>query len=416
MSKKILAALLTSALLISILPAAVFAAPKDPKDPKPAEEVEINYHMKGHGGSDYSVTVTKGETVELPTPTDDDYEFAGWYTDPKAEKDPVAGTSITPDKKKTDLHARWTEKPKYTVTFNMSGVGTVVPAPQTVKKGDLAEQPTDPYEEDMIFLGWYADDAYSEEYDFTAPVESDITVYARWKIVEYTVVFNMNGHGSQVPEQQVEKGDCVQVPDDPAEIGYVFGGWYTDEACTEAWDPEGAPTANMQLYALWSPERVDISVTKVWEGDEGIAGVRPENIQVQLLANGEPTNYVVTLGQNCDSGWGTEISVNVYTADGQKIIYTVKELNVDDNYKCTVTGTAEDGFTIINEYVPKTDPGKDPSDKPTRKPTGGSKTNTTAKTTYKAPYTADMGGAQWMLLLILAAAVLLAAETRRRHI
>ena len=48
------------------------------------------------------------------------------------------------------------------------------------------------------------------------------------------------------------KGNKLVKPADPTREGYTFAGWYTDEACTEAYDFSAAVTADMTLYAKWT--------------------------------------------------------------------------------------------------------------------------------------------------------------------
>ena len=49
----------------------------------------------------------------------------------------------------------------------------------------------------------------------------------------------------------------VAKPADPTREGYTFAGWYTDEACTEAYDFSAAVTADMTLYAKWVKNAVN---------------------------------------------------------------------------------------------------------------------------------------------------------------
>ena len=51
---------------------------------------------------------------------------------------------------------------------------------QMVKYQDKATKPTDPAKDGFLFLGWYADEACTRYYDFTAPVTEDLTLYAGW--------------------------------------------------------------------------------------------------------------------------------------------------------------------------------------------------------------------------------------------
>lgn len=68
-------------------------------------------------------------------------------------------------------------------------------------------------------------------------------------ITLYTVTFNSNG-GSDVPGQ-IRANAAATKPADPTRSGYDFGGWYTDEACTAAYDFTKPVTDNITLYAKW---------------------------------------------------------------------------------------------------------------------------------------------------------------------
>lgn len=78
--------------------------------------------------------------------------------------------------------------------------------------------------------------------------------------VTYTVTFNSNG-GSSVSSQTVEEGEKVSKPTDPTRDGYTFGGWYTDSACTQAYDFNTEVSGNITLYAKWA----DANHEHVWD-------------------------------------------------------------------------------------------------------------------------------------------------------
>lgn len=66
----------------------------------------------------------------------------------------------------------------------------------------------------------------------------------------WTVTFNTNG-GTPEPESQIRANLPATKPDDPTRSGYVFAGWYTDEACTAAYDFTKPVTDSVTLYAKW---------------------------------------------------------------------------------------------------------------------------------------------------------------------
>ena len=67
-----------------------------------------------------------------------------------------------------------------TVSFVLNGHGSDVVA-QSVNVGDWATRPADPSAEGWVFNGWFSDpDSLQVPFDFSAPVASDVTVYAKW--------------------------------------------------------------------------------------------------------------------------------------------------------------------------------------------------------------------------------------------
>ena len=78
----------------------------------------------------------------------------------------------------------------------------------------------------------------------------------------YTVNFNTNG-GSEVDTQTLVHGEKVVKPADPKLNGFTFGGWYTDEDCTDEnkYDFETPVTANFTLYAKWEGTFYGIRIT-----------------------------------------------------------------------------------------------------------------------------------------------------------
>ena len=69
----------------------------------------------------------------------------------------------------------------YTVTFDNKGHGTK-PAAQTVEAGKTATEPAALTAEGFDFGGWYIDENFKDKdkYNFATPVNSSITLYAKW--------------------------------------------------------------------------------------------------------------------------------------------------------------------------------------------------------------------------------------------
>ena len=83
----------------------------------------------------------------------------------------------------------------------------------------------------------------------------------------HRVKFDAQG-GSATGDQTPASGSTVTKPADPTREGYTFAGWYTDAACTKAYDFSAAVTADMTLYAKWTKN----AVTPGGNGDSGSNG------------------------------------------------------------------------------------------------------------------------------------------------
>lgn len=104
------------------------------------------------------------------------------------------------------------------------------------------------------------------------------------------VSFNA-GEGSKVDFQTTTANGSVAKPADPTREGYTFAGWYTDEACTEAYDFSVAVTADMTLYAKWVKNAVN-------PGGNGSSGSNGGNgVNSGNGTNGQQAGGAVAPGQ-----------------------------------------------------------------------------------------------------------------------
>lgn len=142
---------------------------------------------------------------------------------------------------------------QYTLTFHANGHGTA-PAAQVIREGNPAVKPENPTASGYTFVGWYQEASGSNAYDFSTPMTSDRTVYAKWKAnpKTYTVTFRANGHGTATPAQKVISGNTVKKPANPTSTAYNFKGWYLDPEGTKAYDFSTKVTKSFTLYAKWS--------------------------------------------------------------------------------------------------------------------------------------------------------------------
>ena len=125
---------------------------------------------------EYGLTATKPAD-----PTLKGYTFAFWYLG-EDEQNATAYDFNTPVTENITLTAKWNIN-KYTVTFDSYG-GTPVPPAQEVEYGLTATEPAAPEKTGYTFDGWYLGD---EKYDFSAAVEQNITLTAKWHVTLHNI-------------------------------------------------------------------------------------------------------------------------------------------------------------------------------------------------------------------------------------
>lgn len=139
---------------------------------------------------------------------------------------------------------------KYTVTFNSQGGSEV--APQAVYAGEKIVKPANPTKEKEYFVDWYKEAECTNVWDFeNETVSQDITLYAKWTSIAYTVTFETNG-GSAIEAQLVPEGTFATKPATaPTKEGNLFEGWYTEQTMTNRFDFYTPITKDITLYAKW---------------------------------------------------------------------------------------------------------------------------------------------------------------------
>ena len=125
-----------------------------------------------------------------------------------------------------------------------------------------AEEYVPSKQEHYDFAGWYKDNKLTEAFDFEKDVTEPMTLYAKWNPKEYTVSFASNG-GTAVNSVKYKYESKLSKPSDPVREGYVFVGWYTDEALTKAFSFDTVPSGNFTLYAKWIIPDYDISKDEI---------------------------------------------------------------------------------------------------------------------------------------------------------
>ncbi|MDD7467127.1 MAG: Cna B-type domain-containing protein, partial [Floccifex porci] len=101
-------------------------------------------------------------------------------------------------------------------------------------------------------------------------------------------------------------------------------------------------------------EKTSVTVNKVWKDNDDQDRIRPDRIKVYLMIGDKVVDSVHLSEAN---QWTyTFTNLDKY-ADGQEIVYTVREFISDDlelPYITEITGSMAEGYTITNTHIPAT--------------------------------------------------------------
>ena len=224
-----------------------------------------------------------GKFTEPAAPSKENHTFAGWYNgDEKFDFD--ADTTNAPNV--LELVAKW-DINKYTVQF-VSDHGSF--KDQTIEHGKPidTDKLTIPEVEGYTFDGWYADDTRTKEFDFSTPITSNTTVYAKWEknapVLPDTYALNVSGAFVYVDGVDVtasagdtslplEKDASVRLVADPDRMpsGMVFDRWTILNGALNADDAEKFETGRtLEEFAFTMPaEPLSIEATPRMQEEEG---------------------------------------------------------------------------------------------------------------------------------------------------
>lgn len=237
----------------------------------------------------------------VPEPTKENYTFAGWYNgNEKFDFTTVPTGDVT-------LTAKWTAK-DYEVSF-VTEHGDA-PTSQNVPYNGTASNPGKLSAEGYTFDGWYTDNThYSTKFDFSTPIKSNTTVYAKWEknapVLPDTYALNVSGAFVYVDGVDVtasagdtslplEKNASVRLVADPDRMpsGMVFDRWTILNGALNADDAEKFETGRtLEEFAFTMPaEPLSIEATPRMQEEEGsdtvsvIAGVTLGTAATALVA------------------------------------------------------------------------------------------------------------------------------------
>ena len=316
-----------------------------------ANPLVIVYHGNGgtlENGKDQSTSnsfTDKEATIKNNPFTRTGYTFLGWTTVKDGEtiaftggeKHAFSASEITNGK--VEFWAKW-EANQYTVKFDPN-------AESGEYEGTMADQPFTYDVEQALkanaftktgysFDGWNTQKdgkgkAYADKESVkNLATKGTVTLYAQWKINQYTITFDTDG-GSKIDPITQDYGTTVTAPDDPTKTGYTFVGW--DVAI-----PATMPAKNMTITAKWKINQYTITFDT--KGGTEIAPIT-QDYGTTVVAPANPTKTGYTF-----AGWDVAIPG---TMPAQNMTITAKwTIN-----QYTITFKPENGdkdFTVTQDY------------------------------------------------------------------
>ena len=216
----------------------------------------VTWDPQGGSVTPTSQTVLSGTVVTAPTPTRTHYTFQYWRN-PLSGGDPIilsAGQSYTVTSNIT-FYAIWVGN-TYTVSYNANG-GSVGTTSASVQYPGSVTLPT-PTRSGYTFNGWYtasSGGSFVGNAGSSYSPTSNITLYAQWTVIQYTVTWNANGGSVSPSSNTVNAGGSVTAPT-PTRSGFTFIAWRDTPSGDFLYSVNAGasftPPSSITMYARWA--------------------------------------------------------------------------------------------------------------------------------------------------------------------
>ena len=160
------------------------------------------------------------QAFTLVNPIKTGYTFTGWTgTDLVDKTVTVVIEAMTGNRTYTANF----EINEYSISFDTNGGSIVDSIVQDYNTAVVV--PTAPTKSGYTFGGWYEDEAFAGEYEFTTMPAEDVTVYAKWNVITYAIEYDLDG-GAEIsnPASYTIESQTITLAN-PTKDGYTFIGW-----------------------------------------------------------------------------------------------------------------------------------------------------------------------------------------------
>ena len=244
-----------------------------------------------------------------------------------------------------------------TVTYD-SQSGSDVSAGSALTGGSIATAPTDPTRANYTFLGWFT--ATSGGSAITFPYShgqtANFTLYARWALNTYAIVFNTNNGSGTMSNQSVTHGVAANLNANLfTRANYVFHRWAVNadgSGTTYNNLAQVTLTAGTTLYAQWTANTyvVTYSYNNATGGNSTATSSFTTGGSVIVLPTPTRTGYTFG-GWYSDSGLSSQIGLAGanYSPTGTTLSLNAYAKWTAVDYTFTYDGNNSDGGTVPTE-------------------------------------------------------------------
>ncbi len=194
-------------------------------------------------------------TITLYAPTKDGYNFIGWYLNNSLVK--TINIDTFNENSSITLVAKFEAK-EYEVTYiNELANSEVI---KTIKYDEILDLINGEEIAGYEFVGWYLDNVKIED-GITFNYLNNITLIARYNIINYTITYELDGGTNNLSNPSTYNVENTITFANPTKTGYRFTGWtYNGKDITTT---EGL-TGNITVKANW--EIINYDITYVLDG------------------------------------------------------------------------------------------------------------------------------------------------------
>lgn len=274
----------------------------------------LTYNLNGGSISGQLTTYNVEDTFTLPTPTKTGYSFSGWTgTGLSSKTKTVVISNAIGDR---TYSANW-DLVYYSLTYDLDG-GSISGQPTSYNIEDGFSLPT-PTKRGYEFTGWTGSGITTPTKNVSlSGVTGDRSYKANWKIVNYSISYNLNSGSISGQPTSYTINDTVSIPN-PTRSSYVFTGWTGTDIST--------PTKNLTISsgsvgdrsytANWKKNTYTVDVNSVVQNVTYSSGL--DTFKFSVYIDNEIVADGVTDYYNNAVESGSILRIVVWSRDGYSI-------------------------------------------------------------------------------------------------